>query len=174
MRPIDTVIPYAQNPRKNADAIPKVAASIREFGFRQPIVVDTAGVVIAGHTRLEAARSLGLTEVPVHVAQNLTAAQIRAYRIADNRTAEEAEWEKDLLAGELQFLRDDSFDLLLTGFDDKELARLLGEPTDPADTAPTVEGIEYKVVVTCRDEMEQATICEELESRGLKCQLLML
>ena len=81
---VDRVIPYARNPRKNSGAVDKVAASIREFGFRQPIVVDENFTVIVGHTRLLAAKKLGITEVPVHIAEGLTAAKIQAYRIADN------------------------------------------------------------------------------------------
>lgn len=89
---IDRVKPYENNPRINDDAVDAVAASIREFGFRQPIVVDTEGVMIVGHTRYKAAQKLGLEKVPVHVAKDLTPEQIRAYRIADNKTAELAEW----------------------------------------------------------------------------------
>jgi len=92
--PIDRPAPYANNPRKiPQSAIDKVAASIMEFGWRQPIVVDSAGVVVVGHTRLLAAQKLGLLEVPVHVAADLTEAQCRAYRIADNRAGEEARWD---------------------------------------------------------------------------------
>ena len=95
--PIGRLIPYSRNPRKNTAAIAKVAASLREFGWRQPIVVDDAYTVIAGHTRLEAARTLGMSEVPVHVATGLSANQIKAYRLADNRVGSEAEWDNGLL-----------------------------------------------------------------------------
>src|SRR5688572_20797986 len=92
--PIDKVIPYARNARViPPQAVDKVAASIREFGWRQPIVVDTAGVIVAGHTRLLGARKLGLTEVPVHVATELSAAQIKAYRLMDNRSHQETTWD---------------------------------------------------------------------------------
>src|SRR5215213_7093202 len=94
--PIEKVVPYARNPRQNQGAVAKVAASLREFGWRQPIVVDGAMTVVVGHTRLMAARQLGMREVPVHVATGLTPAQVKAYRLADNRTHEEAEWDKDL------------------------------------------------------------------------------
>ena len=90
---IQCVIPYARNPRHNEQAIAKVAASIKEYGFRQPIVVDDEMVIIAGHTRLQAALKLGLSHVPVHIATGLTPAQIKAYRIADNRIAQEASWD---------------------------------------------------------------------------------
>ena len=121
---IERVIPYARNPRKNAGAVAKVAASIREFGFRQPIVVDATGIVVVGHTRLLAAQQLGLEAVPVHVAENLTPAQAKAYRIMDNRSHEESEWDEELLPLELGELRDEGFDLDLTGFDARELERI--------------------------------------------------
>lgn len=126
--PIASVVPYARNPRKNAGAVAKVAASLREFGWRQPIVVDSEMVVVVGHTRLLAAQQLGMAEVPVHVAEGLTENQIKAYRLADNRVHEEAEWDDELLALELGDLRDAGLDLALTGFDDDELARLTIEP----------------------------------------------
>lgn len=127
--PIERVIPYARNPRKNNAAVSKVAASIKEYGFRQPIVVDKDMVVIAGHTRLLAAQQLGIKEVPVHVAEGLTPAQVKAYRIADNRTHEEAEWDDELLAIELGELQESGFALDLTGFDEDELDKLLAEST---------------------------------------------
>lgn len=133
---IGDVVPYIRNPRKNTTAIAKVAASIREFGWRQPIVVDADMTVIAGHTRLEAARSLGLSEVPVHVAFGMTDAQVKAYRLADNRVAQEAEWDNDLLALELADLQASDFDLAATGFDAGELDALLnpnGGILDDAD-----------------------------------------
>jgi len=123
--PLDKIIPYARNPRKNEAAIAKVAASLKEYGWQQPIVVDPEMVVIAGHTRLEAARSLGMTDAPVHIATNLSPAQAKAYRIADNRSGQEAEWDFDMLAIELKDLDDDGFDLALTFFDDDELAKLM-------------------------------------------------
>ena len=124
---ISAVIPYDRNPRNNQAAIAKVAASIEAFGFRQPVVVDSEMVIIAGHTRLEAAKSLGLVEIPVHVAEGLTPTQAAAYRLADNRTAEDADWDYELLAEVLSELDSQEFDLSLTGFDDADLARLLAE-----------------------------------------------
>lgn len=124
---IDRVRPYEKNPRRNDKAVAAVAESIREFGFRQPIVVDSDGVIVVGHTRYKAALKLGLKTVPVHVAADLTPQQARAYRLADNRTAENAEWDVDLLPIELGELRDEGFDLKLAGFSDKELAEYLRE-----------------------------------------------
>lgn len=124
---IDEVIPYAKNPRKNDAAVDKVAGSLKEFGWRQPIVVDAEMVVIAGHTRLAAARKLGLDQVPIHIATDLTANQIKAYRIADNRVSQEAKWDDDLLALELADLDLENYDLSKTGFNDDELAALMAE-----------------------------------------------
>ena len=123
--PLEQLIPYARNPRKNAAAVATVAASLKEFGWRQPVVVDEAMVILAGHTRLEAARQLGLATVPVHIARGLTPAQAKAYRLMDNRSSENAEWDEALLGLELGDLQGDGFDLGLTGFDDDELNRLL-------------------------------------------------
>ncbi len=125
LRGIDEIRPYEANPRINDGAVDAVAASLKEFGFRQPIVVDAEGVIIVGHTRWKAAKKLGLARVPVHVARDLTPEQIRAYRIADNQTATLAEWDFDLLPIEIKELQDAHYDLALLGFDDRELARML-------------------------------------------------
>ena len=122
---VDRVKPYEHNPRVNDGAVDAVAASIREFGFKVPLVVDPEGVIVAGHTRFKAALKLGMTEVPVVVAKDLTPDQIKAYRIADNKTAELAEWDLDLLPIELGELQAAEFDLGLLGFDQDELANLL-------------------------------------------------
>lgn len=124
-RKIELVYPYPNNPRKNRDSVAAVAASIKEFGWQQPIVVDTGGVIICGHTRYEAAKLLGLASVPVHVARDLSPEQIKAYRIADNKTAELASWDNKLLAEELVSLVGKGFDLSLLSFSNDELQRLL-------------------------------------------------
>jgi len=124
--PIDRPIPYARNARKISDkAVDKIAASIKEFGWQQPIVVDRDGVIIAGHTRLQAARKLQLTAVPVHVAKDLTQGQVKAYRLMDNRSHQETEWDFDLLGPEIADLQAMSVDLALTGFDATEIDKLL-------------------------------------------------
>ena len=109
------LIPYANNPRNNDKAVDAVAASIREFGFKIPIVVDSNGVIVAGHTRLKAAQKLGLESVPVIVADDLTEDQVKAFRLADNKTAELAEWDFDLLDEELDGIFD--IDMSDFGFD---------------------------------------------------------
>jgi DNA modification methylase len=113
---IESIKPYANNPRKNNKAVPAVAASIKEFGFRQPIVVDKDGVIIAGHTRYKAAISLGMTTVPVLYADDLSDAQAKAYRLADNKTNEIAEWDMEVLAEELESLLDCEFKMEDFGF----------------------------------------------------------
>lgn len=135
--PIDTVIPYANNPRLNEQGINKLAASIKEFGFRQPIVVDKENVIIVGHTRLKAAYKLGLKEVPVNIAEDLSESQVKAYRIADNRTAEESDWDLDKLRIEVQALEDDfpELDISLLGFNADELDNLRIDP-EALDSEP--------------------------------------
>jgi DNA modification methylase len=151
MQPLAEIKPYEKNPRMNDDAIDAVAASIRQFGFRQPIVVDAEGVIVCGHTRWKAAQKLGLAEVPVHVARDLPPEQIRAYRVADNKTAELASWNMDLLPIELVELQGAGIDWSLLGFDEDELAKLLGgevkagltdpdEVPEPPDEAITKRG----------------------------------
>jgi DNA modification methylase len=137
-RDIATIRPYANNPRINDAAVDAVTASIRTFGFRQPIVVDEDGVIIVGHTRYKAALKLEMTSVPVHVATGLSPAQVRAYRIADNQTATLSAWDDDKLPLELMALQQAGISLDVTGFSADELLRLLQtEPseglTDPDD-----------------------------------------
>ena len=128
---INTIKPYENNPRKLKDsAIEKVAKSIKEFGFRQPIVVDKEKIIVVGHTRYRASKKLGLTNVPITIADNLTPEQINAYRIADNRTNEEAEWDIELLKTELKDLQLKDFDLDLTAFDEDQLNNFLFEEKD--------------------------------------------
>ena len=136
VRPLADIRPYPSNPRLNDDAVEAVAQSIREFGFRQPIVVDAEGVIVCGHTRFKAAEKLRLDRIPVHVATDLTDAQIKAYRIADNRSGEIAEWNYDLLPIELGELKGMDFDLSLLGFDGADLERLLSAGGTPGEVDP--------------------------------------
>ena len=116
MRKLADIQLYPHNPRHNEHAVAAVAASIQEFGFRQAIVVDEAGVIVVGSTRYKAARKLGLQRVRVHVAVGLTPAQVKAYRIADNKLAELAQWDDALRVQELLELQKLDFDLDLVGF----------------------------------------------------------
>jgi site-specific DNA-methyltransferase (adenine-specific) len=115
---IEELIDYENNPRHNEAAVGKVAASIEEFGFKVPIVIDKDNVIIAGHTRRKAAERLGLQTVPCIVADDLTEEQVKAFRLADNKTSEFAEWDFDKLNEELEELRDMDFDMLAFGFGD--------------------------------------------------------
>jgi DNA modification methylase len=141
---IDKLIPYARNPRTHSEVqVAQIAASIAEFGFNNPILVDTKAGIIAGHGRLLAARKLGLKEVPVIVLDHLTEAQKRAYIIADNQLALTAGWNDELLRSELAALQQEDFDLALIGFEDEELARLLAaqeatEGLTDEDAVPTL------------------------------------
>lgn len=119
MRRVDTIIPYDDNPRLNERAVNSVANSIKDFGFQVPIIVDADGVIICGHTRLIAAQKLGMTEVPVVVADDLTPEQVRIFRIADNKVGELAEWDKDKLAEEFMNLGN-SIDFERYGFKAEE------------------------------------------------------
>lgn len=138
--PIERLRPYERNARTHsADQVARIAASIAEFGFNAPILVDGRDGIIAGHGRLAGARQLGLTEVPVIVLDHLTDAQRRAYILADNRLAELAGWDRDLLVGELQALEADGFDVALAGWTDAELAALL-EADEPEAEQGEYEG----------------------------------
>ena len=128
--PIDRCIGYARNPRKNDHAVDRVASAIREFGFRVPIVAKSDGTVVDGHLRLKAAAKLGLTEVPVILADDLTDAQIKAFRLSVNKMSEFAEWDVELLKLEFADLEAEGFDLSLTGFDVDEIAAFLVDETE--------------------------------------------
>lgn len=121
MWPIERCIPYCRNPRKNDEVVDKMVSAIKEFGFRIPIVAKSDGSVVDGHLRLKAAQKLGMTEVPVALADDLTDAQVKAFRLLANQSANWADWDNELLKLELLDLKELDFDLELTGFDAKEL-----------------------------------------------------
>ena len=129
------LVPYARNSRTHSpQQVDKIAASIREFGFLNPIIVDGRNGIVAGHGRVMAAQKLGLSELPVIDASHLSEAQKRAYVIADNRLALDAGWDNEMLKIELQDLEADGFDLSLTGFDIGELTALFDDPNFAAGT----------------------------------------
>ena len=166
---IDRLIPYARNPRRNDDAVPKMAGLIREFGFKVPVVIRSTGDVIDGHLRLKAAQMLGMTQVPVVLADEWTPAQVKAFRLAVNRSAEWAEWDDELLKLELDDLKLEDFDLDLIGFNQDEIN------LDENDEETVANEQEYKemltVVVQCSTEDEQEKLFQELTERGLKCRV---
>jgi DNA modification methylase len=138
--PVERLRPYERNPRTHSPSqIQKIVQSLDEFGWTNPILADADGTVIAGHGRLEAAKAMGRAEVPVIVLTGLTDAQRRAYVIADNRLALEAGWDSVLLAGELEVLRIEDFDLGLLGFDPAEIAKLLAPPHSDVDAEPRID-----------------------------------
>jgi DNA modification methylase len=137
--PIDKLIFYARNPRKNDSAVDRMCSSIREFGFKIPVLARSNGEVVDGHLRLKAARKLGITEVPVILCDEWTPAQVKAFRLMVNRSVEWAAWDEELLALELQDLQASDFDLSLTGFNPGEIDGLLAlEDDDRANTTPPV------------------------------------
>ena len=135
--PVARLIPYARNPRKNDAAVDQMCGAIKEFGFRIPIVAKSDGTVVDGHLRLKAAQRLGLADVPVALADDLSEAQIKAFRLLANRSAAWADWDEVLLTLEFQDLHDLGFDLALTGFEPGEITAFLADPstglTDPDD-----------------------------------------
>ncbi|MFB5338306.1 DNA modification methylase [Enterococcus faecalis] len=142
----EDLIPYEKNPRHNEDAITAVAKSIEKFGFKVPIVVDASNVIVNGHTRLKAAKYLGLKEVRTIIADDLTPEQIKAFRLADNKVGEIATWDEELLNAELDELADLDFDMTEFGFD-----------------LPDIEGEEVEVI---EDEFEEELPAEPISKLG--------
>jgi len=140
---INQIIPYSNNPRKNASGVDAVAASIKEFGFKVPVVIGGNGEIIAGHTRVMAAKKLGIDDIPCIIADDLTEAQIKAFRIADNKTAEFSEWDKELLAVELEELSEMDFNISITGFDESEIENLMTQ-FNPIDLDEDEDGEEVE------------------------------
>ncbi len=120
--PIEKFVEYVRNPRKNDHVVDRIAAAIREFGFRVPMIVKSDGTIVDGHLRLKAAKKIGLTELPVVLADDLTPQQVKAFRLSVNKMAELAEWDEDMLRLELRELGDMGFDLELTGFTEMDLS----------------------------------------------------
>lgn len=144
---ISEIRPYENNPRINDGAVDKVAESLKEFGWKQPIVIDADGVIIAGHTRYKAAQKLGMDKVPCLVADDLTENQVRAYRLADNKVSDYAIWDNKLLLEELDAIPDDIF----TGF---ELGGIFDDTLNESDNKPVEEntkGVTYEIVVRSED-----------------------
>lgn len=169
---IDSVIPYINNPRNNEAAIDKVAGSIAEFGWQQPIVIDHDNVVIVGHTRLLAARKLGLARVPVVIADHLSPAQVKAYRIADNRVHEDSSWDVSMLAVELEDLDTGEIDLSVLGFEPDELERYLVRNINETDfpQLPDGEKPEFEQI-TFHLHKDQAAVVREAVQRAKDCGL---
>ena len=157
------LIPYEHNPRKNDAAVEKVAESIKEFGFLVPIVIDRNNVIAAGHTRLKAALQLGIDRVPCVRADDLTDEQIKAFRLADNKTAEFAEWDFTELDKQLEELMNTEIDMTLFGFTfDEEKAK---------ETESVSVKDNYEIIIECDDEADQEEKFNILTSEGYVCRL---
>src|SRR5271168_4971260 len=139
--PIERLVEYARNPRKNDGAVERMCGSIREFGFKIPVLVRSNGEVIDGHLRLKAARKLGISEIPIILCDEWTPAQVKAFRLMVNRSVTWADWDEELLALELQEIQEADFDLNLTGFDAKELDDLLLQESPNVDVAPPLPAV---------------------------------
>ena len=157
---IERLVFYARNPRKNDAAVDRMCASIREFGFKIPVLARSDGEVVDGHLRLKAARKLGITEIPVIPCDEWTEAQVKAFRLMVNRSVAWAEWDDDLLSLELLDLKGLDFDLSLTGFDARELdAFLAGEGA--------TEGLTDEDAVPELPETPTSVLGELLKPNGL-------
>ena len=132
----EELIPYEKNPRDNRAALDAIELSIEEYGFTNPILVNEEKVILAGHTRREAAILAGLEKVPYIVVDGLTEAQQKAYRLADNKLSELSIWDEDLLKEELEDLLDEDYDISLTGFSDVDLTDILKDEEDLEDIEP--------------------------------------
>ena len=151
--PLDRLTPYARNPRKNDPAVDAVAASIRRFGFRNPIVLDRNGTVIAGHTRLKAAKKLGMDKVPVVLADDLTEEQAAAFRLADNKTQELSSWDFSLLMDELTDI--EGIDMAEFGFAyDEDEEPQERHKTEGSRTSNLDDGYEIDVDSFAEEEFE--------------------
>jgi ParB-like chromosome segregation protein Spo0J len=163
--PITSIRPYIRNSRKNDLTIDSVAVSIRQFGFQQPIVVDQNMTIVAGHSRWYAARKLGLEQVPICVFRG-SDKEARYYRLLDNRSQENSDWDFDLLREELRRIPID----IETGFDDLEIAKILGESSTKLEAAKKTV---FEVVVEVEDEQQQNTLYEYIEKElGKPCRIL--
>ena len=155
--PIDRLVEYARNPRKNDEQVERMKAAIREFGFRIPVVAKSDGTLVDGHLRLKAARALGMTEIPVALADELTDTQVRAFRLLANQSANWASWDNDLLKLEIEDLEADGFDCEMIGFDEETLEdvgkALLDTSAEDADSLENLGGknAEQEPNVTCFD-----------------------
>jgi len=171
--PINRLIPYAKNARRHSDSqVAQIAASIKEWGWTIPVLADEDGGLIAGHGRLEAARKLGFKEIPVMIARGWTKAQKQAYVLADNKLTMNASWDDELLLIELEALKDEDFDLELTGFTFEDVDKLIngaGSGLGAGGDAPSQSTPEsWAVIVECASEADQVALINRLQAEGRK------
>lgn len=172
-KPIQDLIPYARNSRTHNDAqIAQIAASIKEFGWTNPVLLDGTNGIIAGHGRVMAAQKLGETEVPTIELSHMDENQKRAYIIADNKLALNAGWDNEMLALEIADLKDAGYDLGLTGFDLDEIAALNGDIDVEEDFKEPIDESRNLLMIECQGERELETLYEEMQQRGFECKIL--
>lgn len=172
-RPVAELTPYARNARKHSPKqVDQIVASIKQWGFTVPVLVDEDGTIIAGHGRVMAANKMGLLEVPVMVARGWTESQRRAYVLADNQLAANSSWDQDLLAVELGDLKAADFDLKTIGFSDREIARGLKSLEPEAAKSVLSDDLQFRIVVDCTSEEHQAELLARLEEEGIACRPL--
>ena len=171
---VESLVPYARNARTHSEAqVSQLAASMKEFGFTNPILIDADAEIIAGHGRVMAALKLGMAKVPCIVLAHLSEAQKRAYVLADNKLALNAGWDEELLSAGFVELADFGIDLGLTGFSERELKKF-GVDVKDVNGAGTIEigGDRHLLLIECDDETALSTLFEEMSERGLQCKVL--
>jgi len=167
------LIPYANNPRTHSDQqVAQVAASIQEFGFNNPILIDEHNSIIAGHGRLAAAQKLNMNLVPTILLEGLSEAQRKAYVIADNKITENGGWDYDLLAVEIDRLKELDIDVNLTGFEPKEVNTILGEEIEKNVSDPKVDFFENEMIMKFSSEKQLEKWYEMAEKEGIECKIL--
>lgn len=161
---IDELIPYKNNPRLNDEAVEYVKNSIKEFGFKVPIVIDKNNVIIAGHTRIKASKELGIKDIPCIIADDLTEEQVKAFRLADNKVSEKSMWDYTKLDEELNNILD--IDMSLFDFDintdDVEIERI---------DLSNKEFEKYEIIITCQNEIELEEKYNKLMKEGYECKI---
>lgn len=167
---VNEVIPYENNPRINNYAVEQVANSIKEFGFKVPIVIDENSVIVAGHTRLKAAKKLNLETVPCIIADDLTQEQVNAFRLADNKVSELAEWDFEKLEEELNNI---SLEMADFGFESITKEEDTNTPVERKDLSDGLSET-FEVIIECSNEIEQESIFYRLTEEGYTCRVLTL
>lgn len=167
---------YENNPRQNDEAAEKLAKIIQRYGFRQPLLLtnDRDRQIVCGETRLKAAKILGMERLPVMYADDMGEDEIRAFRIADNKTSEYAQWDEEKLMAEFEALAENEFDIAMTGFNEKEYLKLMEKEAEALSAA--ADDFHYKeqygVIVLCRDEAEQEAVFTTLQEQGYDCKVV--
>lgn len=175
---LDEIVQYDKNPRKNDQAVKYVQESIKQFGFKVPIIVDKNNVIVAGHTRYKAAKNLRLETVPCVIADDLTEEQVKAFRLADNKVSEFATWDFELLNSELDILQDFDIDMADFGFynafDENQFEDMFNSEAEEAeedDQEEEPEAVRYKVVIHFESKEEAEQAATELREQGYDCEV---